>query len=133
MIEIRELVAISRQSPTEANIEALWRAVFLSRAWYLLPARPADPASYPLVVMRDDEPWLVAFTNFRRLRDLERSLGHNGDSKMLMLDPSEALSQISAVKDHIRGVIFNIESDEMFRCETAALIAYAAHFGLEVD
>jgi len=133
MIEIRELVALSRQSPTEANIEALWRAVFLSRAWYLLPARPDDPASAPLVVMRDDEPWLVAFTNFRRLRDLERMLGHHGDSKMLMLDPSEALAQITAVKDHIRGVIFNIESDEMFRCETDAFIAYASHFGLEVD
>jgi len=133
MIEIRELVALSRQSPTEANIEALWRAVFLSRAWYLLPARPDDPASFPLVVMRDDEPWLVAFTNFRRLRDLERMLGHHGDSKMLMLDPSEALAQITAVKDHIRGVIFNIESDELFRCETDAFIAYASHFGLEVD
>jgi len=133
MIEIRELVALSRQSPTEANIEALWRAVFLSRAWYLLPARPDDPASFPLVVMRDDQPWLVAFTHFRRLRDLDRMLGHHGDSKMLMLDPSEALAQITAVKDHIRGVIFNIESDEMFRCETDAFIAYASHFGLEVD
>jgi len=133
MIEIRDLVAQSRQAPTETNIEALWRAVFLSRAWYLLPARPDDPNSFPLVVMRDDEPWLVAFTNFRRLRDLERMLGHHGDSKMLMLDPSEALEQILSVREHIRGVIFNIESDEMFRCETDALIAYAAYFGLEVE
>lgn len=83
--------------------------------------------------MRENEPWLVAFTNFRRLRDLERSLGNHGDSKMLMLDPQTALNQIVSVRHHIRGVIFNIESDEMFRCETDALIAYAKYFGLEVD
>jgi hypothetical protein len=132
MIEIRDLVDLARQQPTDANIEALWKAVFLLRAWYLMPARPEDPNSYPLVTLVDGQAWLLAFTNFRRLRDMQRSIGRAGDSKMLMLDPGQAMDQILSVRKHIRGVIFNPESDESFRCEVDALEAYARHFGLDV-
>lgn len=131
MIEIRDLVDVARRQPTDANIEALWRAVFLLRVWYLIPAKPSDPDSYPLVTVLEGQAWLLAFTNFRRLRDFERSLGRGGDSKMLVLDPVSALRQIASVRKHIAGVVFNPESDETFRCDVAALEAYARFFGLE--
>ena len=132
MIEIRDLVERARIDASDENIEALWRAVFLLRAWYLLPAKPEQPDSYPLVLMVEDQPWLLAFTNFRRLRDMEREIARGGDSKMLVLDPGAAMAQIGEVKKFIRGVIFNPNSDETFRCEVDALEAYARHFGLEI-
>ena len=133
MIEIRDLVENARRDPSDTNIETLWRAVFLLRAWYLIPAKPQEEESFPLVTLVGDEPWLMAFTNFRRLRDVERQIGRGGDSKMLMLDPDAALRQIIAVKQHIRGVIFNPNSDETFRCGVDELVLYAKHFGIEPD
>lgn len=133
MIEIRDRVENARRDPSDANIEALWRAVFLLRVWYLIPAKPGEPESFPLVTVVDDEPWLMAFTNFRRLRDVERQIGRGGDSKMLMMDPDAAMRQIIAVKQYVRGVVFNPNSDETFRCGVDELVLYAKHFGIEPD
>ncbi len=133
MIEIRDLIATARQTPTEIHIEALWKAVFLLGAWYFLPASETPGPTSPMVVMHDDGAWLLAFTNFRRLSKFESTVGRrlpNGNINMLVLDPLMSMRLIVEHADHITGVIFNPDSEETFRAPTSALIAFAKHFGL---
>ena len=135
MIEIRDLIASTRQDPTTQNIEALWKAVFLLGAWYFLPASPTPGPTSPMVVVHDDGPWLLVFSNFRQLSQFESTVGRrlpNGNINMLVLDPLMSMRLIVEHAEHIKGVIFNPDSDETIRAPTEALIAYAKHFGLPI-
>jgi hypothetical protein len=133
MIEIRDLIATARQSPTEQNIEALWRAVFMLGAWYFLPASSTPGPTSPMVIMQEDGAWLLAFTNFRKLSQFESTVGRrlpNGNINMLVLDPLKSMRLIVEHAEHIQGVLFNPDSDETFRVPTNALVEFAKYFGL---
>lgn len=133
--EIRDYVARARREPTTEHIEELWRAVFLLQAWYFLPSRDEGPA-FPVASEIDGAPWLLAFTNFRRLKDFARSIDRinpDGSAPMLVLDPAESTSKILSVRDSIEGVIFNIDSESTFRAPVQALESYAEHFEIPID
>ena len=133
MLEIKDHIARAQSDPTDANIEALWRAVFQLQVWYFLPS-DVDGPSTPMVLVIDDRPWLVAFTNFRRLRDFLREqdlLGGRADVPMLLLNPKESMQKIRENVEHIEGVVFNPRTEERFRAPAGALDQFAAYFGLE--
>ncbi|TXD42770.1 hypothetical protein FRC96_02475 [Lujinxingia vulgaris] len=133
-LEIRDYVARARREPTTENIEALWRAVFLLKGWYFLPTERQDGPSTPMVTLLGDQPWLVAFTNVRRIKEFSRQVGRaapDGSVQLLVLDPRESMERIVAVQDQIMGVVFNIGSEETFRAPVAAIKAYAARMGLD--
>ncbi len=133
--EIRDYVQIARQEPTTEHLEALWRAVFLLKGWYFLPAH-ADTETFPMVSLIDDEPWLLGFTNVRRLQEFARAhrrVNPDGSIPLLVLDPLDSINHLQEVQDHVTGVLFNIGSDETFRAPTGALLDYARHFGLPLD
>lgn len=133
MMEIRDLVAIARQNPTEVTVRDLWQAVFRLQAWYFLPVEDVEGPSNPAMTEVDGEPWLVAFTNFRRLRDFSRLIGRIGsedsEMNMLILNPLQSLGKFREEVE-IAGVIFNPQSDETFRATREAFLAYSDYFGI---
>lgn len=133
---IEDHVARARQSPTTANLEDLWRAVFFLKAWYFLPGRDDEGPAYPTVSMVDGKPWVLAFSNVRRLQDFAESvdrLGDDGSVPLLVLDPRESMSQLQDVAHAVEGVIFNMGSDATFRAPLQALEAYARQFKVPLD
>ena len=134
--EIRDYVARARQNPTTDNIESLWRAVFLLKGWYFLPSRDDEGPAFPTATTVDGRPWLLAFTNVRRLEDFARTtgrIGADGSIPLLVLDPKESMERITEAAGAIDGVIFNIDSPSTFRAPIDALRAYAEHFGVPLD
>jgi hypothetical protein len=130
--EIRDYVARAKADPTTENIQALWQAMFLLKGWYFLPAENRQGANRPTVMLVDDEPWLVAFTNVRRLKDFARTTGRaeaSGEVFLMVLDPRDSMEQILDVRDQVRGVVFNPDSPATFRAPVEALEQYAEHFG----
>lgn len=135
-LEIRDYVARAKAEPTTENIEQLWRQVFLLKGWYFLPAESRQGCERPAVMLLDEEPWLVCFTNIRRLKDFTRRTGRaapNGDFFLLVLDPFRSMQQIAAIADRIRGVVFNPDSPGTFRAPIDALQDYARHFGVPMS
>ncbi len=133
--EIRDYLARAKADPTTANIEALWRAVFLLKGWYFLPAESREGPNTPTVMLVDDEPWLVAFTNVRRLKAFARANGRGADTGevfLLVLDPQESMAQILEVADRVAGVVFNPDSPQAFRAPVDALVQFAEHFGVPI-
>lgn len=131
MMEIKDHVARAQIEPSDANIEALWRAVFELQVWYLLPSEVEGPST-PMVLVIDEEPWLVVFTNFRRLREFLETqdlLGGRRDVPMIILNPLEAMMKIREHSKFIKGVVYNPLTEERFRAPVTALDQYAAHFG----
>lgn len=129
--EIREYVRRAKADPTTDNIEALWRAVFLLKGWYFVPAERKEGPNRPMVTMLDGEPWLPAFTNVRRYRDFGEDIDRvddEGEMHLLVLDPGASMEKILDVRDAIRGVVFNPGSSVTFRAPVEALEAYAEHF-----
>ena len=128
---IRDFVASAKADPSTENIEALWHAVFMLKGWYFLPAEDVEGPSHPTVVMVDDQPWIIAFTNVRRLKAFAREQGRmaeDGEVHLLVLDPKESMEKILAVRESVVGVIFNPSSPETFRAPIEALEEYAEHF-----
>ena len=133
--EIRDYVAQAKKAPTTENIEALWRAVFMLQAWYFLPSTTAEGPAYPTVSKIEGEPWLLAFSNVRRIKEFARAAGRGDDDgsvPLLVLDPGESMGRILEVADQIEGVIFNIDSQATFRAPVEALEAYAHHFDVPI-
>ena len=134
--EIRDYVAQAKAQPTTEHIEELWRAVFLLQGWYFLPSRSDEGPAYPTVSMIDGEPWVLAFTNVRRIQDFARAAGRttsDGSVPLLVLDPADSMDRVLEVRDSIAGVIFNIDSEATFRAPVEALEAYAHHFGVPLN
>lgn len=134
--EIREYVARAKGEPTTENIEALWGAVFMLKGWYFLPGRSDEGPAYPTVSVVEGQPWVLAFTNVRRLQEFARSQGRGGEDgsvNLLVLDPLESMEKILEVRAQIAGVIFNIDSGATFRAPVEALEAYARHFGVPLS
>ena len=134
--QIRDYVAEAKRDPTTENIEALWRSVFFLKGWYFLPSRRDEGPAYPTVSTIDGRPWLLAFTDVRRLEAVARKqhrLAQDGSLSLLVLDPLESMQRILEVEDTIEGVIFNLDSDATFRAPVGALKAYAEHFGVPLD
>lgn len=135
MIELRDLIKTAKSEPTTANIEAMWKAVYLLGAWYFAPGKRTPGATTPMVAQEEDGAWLLAFTNFRQLSRFEREhdlLLPDGNLNMLVLDPLKSTRLVQEHASHIVGVVFNPQSDETFRAPVDALVAYARHFGLDV-
>ena len=132
--EIRDYVACAKADPTTENIKALWKAMFYLKGWYFLPAESREGPNRPTVMLVDDQPWLVAFTNVRRLKDFARATGRadedTGEVFLLVLDPQESMAQIMEIREQIRGVVFNPDSPATFRAPVEALDQYADHFGV---
>ena len=76
--EIRDYVARARAESSTENIQALWRAVFMLKGWYFLPSEDVEGPSHPTVVVVDEQPWLIAFTNVRRLKAFAARSGSHG-------------------------------------------------------
>lgn len=134
--EIRDYVARARAESSTENIQALWRAVFMLKGWYFLPSEDVEGPSHPTVVVVDEQPWLIAFTNVRRLKAFARDQGRMGDDgevHLLVLDPLESMERILDVSDSVEGVIFNPGSPETFRAPVEALIEYARHFDVPLS
>ncbi len=134
--EIRHYVQRARREPTTENIQQMWRAVFLLKGWYFLPSRSDEGPAFPTATTIDGEPWLLAFTNVRRLEDTAEAtdrLADDGSLPLLVLDPKESMERIIEVADAIAGVVFNIDSPASFRAPVQALRAYADHFGVPID
>lgn len=132
-MEIRDYVALARAEPSTERIKQLWRAVFLLKGWYFLPAESREGSERPAVMLVDDEPWLVCFTNIRRLKAFSSATARtapNGDFFLLVLDPQRAMRQIINISEQIEGVVFNPDSPETFRAPVEALVQYAEHFGV---
>jgi hypothetical protein len=131
--QIRDFVAQARSEPSTENIEALWHAVFMLKGWYFLPAEDVEGPSHPTVAMIDGQPWIIAFTNVRRLKAFARQQGRmaeDGEVHLLVLDPADSMEKILAVRDSVVGVVFNPSSPETFRAPVDALEEYARHFGV---
>ncbi|MFW5968681.1 MAG: SseB family protein [Persicimonas sp.] len=134
--QIRDYVKRARREPSTENLEALWRAVFLLKGWYFLPAAEREGPNHPAVMVVEGEPWLVAFTNVRRLEEFARGLGRVDDDEtlhLLVLDPLESMQKILEVRDSIHGVVFNPDSPSTFRAPVDALEGYADHFDVPLD
>jgi hypothetical protein len=134
--EIRDFVARAKADPTTENIQALWQAMFLLKGWYFLPAENREGPNRPTVMVVDGEPWLVAFTNVRRLEAFAKTTGRaagSGEVFLLVLDPLESMQKILSVRDQVRGVVFNPDSPATFRAPVDALVQYADHFGVPLD
>lgn len=133
ILHIKDYVALARQEPTTENLEALWRSVFMLKAWYFMPASDQEGPSYPSVANIDGKNWLLAFTNHRRIKEFAKStdrLNAKGEVLLLVLDPQVSVDRAREVRDHVEGVIFNIDSEEMFRTTIEGLMGFARHFGL---
>lgn len=134
--QIRDLVERAQKDPSTEHLEDLWRAVFMRKGWYFLPAEQREGPNRPAVMMIDDQPWLVAFTSLRHLKAFARNLGRIDDDEqlfLLVLDPLESMQKILEVREQVRGVVFNPDSPAAFRAPVAALEGYARHFGVPLD
>lgn len=133
ILHIKDHVARARQEPTTENLEALWKSVFMLKAWYFMPSSDQEGPSYPTVVKIEGKTWLLAFTNHRRIKEFAKSSGRlnaRGEVLLLVLDPQQSVDRAREVQEFVDGVIFNIDSDEMFRTTTEGLLGFAKHFGL---
>lgn len=135
LLHIQDHVFRARQEPTTENLEALWKSVFMLKAWYFLPASNAEGPSYPTIANIDGTRWLLAFTNHRRIKEFAAAAGRvteRGDVFLLVLDPLQSVERAGEIQEHVDGVIFNIDSEEMFRTSIEGLLGFARHFGLDV-
>lgn len=135
-LEIRDYVARAKADPSTAHIQDLWRAVFLLKGWYFLPAESRAGCERPSVMLVDEQAWLVCFTNIRRLKAFSRATGRaapDGEFYLLVVDPRQAMLQILGLADRIHGVIFNPDSPASFRAPVHALREYAEHFGVPLE
>lgn len=133
LLQIKDHVARARREPTTENLEALWKSVFMLKAWYFLPAGKKEGPSYPSVVNLEGKSWILAFTNHRRIKEFAASTGRvneRGEVLLLVLDPQQSVERAEEVEGIVEGIIFNIDSDEMFRTTVAGLLGFAQHFGL---
>lgn len=132
-MQIRDYVQQAQRDPSRENIEAMWRAVYMLKAWYFVPSEPEGGPTRPMVTTIEGQAWLPAFTNVRRFRDFADSTGRVGESgelEALILDPGESMERIVEVADAIAGVVFNPGSEIAFRAPVDALESYAGHFDL---
>ncbi len=134
--QIEDHVAIARAEPTTANLKELWRAVFLLKAWYFLPGRDDEGPAYPTVSVVDGKPWVLGFTNVRRISEFANAVGRvgaDGSVPLLVLDPKESMKHLLEAAKTVEGVIFNMNSEATFRAPVKALEAYAREFGVPLD
>lgn len=135
-LEIRDYVARAKADPSTEYIQDLWRAVFLLKGWYFLPAESREGCERPSVMLVGDEPWLVCFTNIRQLKAFSRATDRaapGGEFYLLVIDPHQAMHQIIELADRIKGVVFNPDSAATFRAPVHALRDYAEHFGVPMN
>lgn len=136
-MELKDRIELAKREPTTENLQAMWRAVFVQRAWYFVPAGGGE--THPMVAELDDGVWLLAFTDFRRLNAFARERGlrdESGDLPMLVLAPPVAMRKVREFAKHLDGVLFNVGTDQSFRAPVAALEQFAEHFGVfdfEID
>lgn len=134
--QIRDYVRRAREEPTTEHIQALWRAVFLLKGWYFLPAAGGEGPEHPSVMLVEGQPWLVAFTNVRRLEAFARAQGReasDGGVPLLVLDPLVSMENIREAAEAVVGVVFNPGSPEGFRAPVEALVEYARFMGVPLD
>lgn len=139
--EVSDYVEQAKKNPSTENLEAMWRSVFLLKAWYFLPARSEEGPNRPMVLQLeggDGEPgaWLPVFTNVRRYRafaDVAGRVDGEGEMHALMLDPGEAVAKILEFRAAIEGVIFNPGEADTFRAPVEALEEYAEHFDVPYE
>ena len=129
-MELSEYVKRAMQEPSREHIEAMWKRVFMLKAWYFVPASETEGPTRPMVTTIEGEAWIPAFTNVRRYREFAASVGrlHDDKAHALILDPGESMQKIVEVREAITGVVFNPGSEETFRAPVEALVAYAEHF-----
>lgn len=130
---IRESIRQAKREPTTEHLEAMWRDVFLLKAWYFLPAEESEGPNRPMVAQLGGETWLPAFTDVRHYREFAARAGRRdeeGETHALLLDPGESMDRIVEVRAAIRGVVFNPGSDHAIRAPVDALEEYARHFGV---
>ena len=129
--QLVDLIEQAKEDPTREHLEEMWRAVFLRKAWYLVPARDEVGPNRPMVLSTDNGFWLPAFTNVRNYRQFASEVGResdDGEMHGLMLDPGEALSKINEVDEALDGVVFDAGTAHPFRAPLEALQAYAERF-----
>jgi hypothetical protein len=134
--ELVDLIEQAKADPSREHLEEMWRAVFLRKAWYLVPARDEVGPNRPMVLSTDNGYWLPVFTNVRHYRQFAAEVGReNDDGEMhgLMLDPGEALSRILEVDEALDGVVFDAGTSHPFRAPLEALKAYAQQFDVPVE
>lgn len=134
-MEIREYVVQAKRDPSRENLEELWRAVFLLKAWYFVPVSDEEGPTRPMVTRLEERYWIPAFTDVRNYRTFVEGsdqLESAEELHALLLDPGESMEQILKVRDAIAGVVFNPASDYTFRAPVEALEGYAEHFDVPV-
>lgn len=132
-MEILDYIERARREPSRENIEEMWRAIFMLKAWYFLPAASSEGPNRPMALEIDGEDWVAAFTNVRRYRAFAEEAGRvdeGGEVHALVLDPAESLERFVEVADAIQGVVFNPGGEAAVRAPTDALVAYARRFGV---
>jgi hypothetical protein len=129
-MNLKARVEEARREPTSENLQKMWQAVFVQRAWYFVPAGEGE--THPMVADLDDGVWLLAFTDFRKLDLFGRANGlrdeESGEIPMLVLAPPVAMRKIQEFAKHLDGVVFNAGSDLSFRAPVVALEQFAEHF-----
>lgn len=131
MKTVEDYVAQARQAPTTENLEAMWRAAFAIKAWYLLPAGDEPGPARPTVITLDDGIYLPIATSLRRYSEFATKAGRatSADLPLLILDPWQALDALEIFRQTMDGVIFNPATDASFRAPLDAFFSYAERFG----
>ena len=134
--QLVDLIERAKAEPTREHLEEMWRAVFLRKAWYLVPAREEIGPNRPMVLSTDSGYWLPVFTNVRHYRAFAAEAGRasdDGEMHGLMLDPGSAVSRILEIDDALDGIVFDPGTAHPFRAPLDALTAYAEEFDVPVD
>ena len=130
-MQIREYIEQAQREPTTEHIEAMWRAVFMLKAWYFLPATDEEGPTRPMVTELEGRHWIPAFTDVRTYRAfVDRQGSDDEEMRALLLDPGESMERIVEVREAIAGVVFNPRSPIAFRAPVDALESYALHFDI---
>ncbi len=130
-IDLKARFDRARAEPTTENLQAMWQAVFVQRAWYFIPASAG--ATHPMVAEIDGGVWLPIFTDFRKLDVFGQANGLRdsaGEIPMLVLAPPVAMRKVQEFAEHLDGVVFNPGSEITFRAPVSALEQFADHFGV---
>jgi hypothetical protein len=134
--ELVDLIEQAKADPSREHLEEMWRAVFLRKAWYLVPARDEVGPNRPMVLSTDNGYWMPVFTNVRHYRKFAAEVGReadDGEMHGLMLDPGEAVSRILGVDEALNGVVFDAGTPHPFRAPLEALKAYARQFDVPLE
>ncbi len=134
-MEIRDYVLQAKREPSREHLEELWRAVFMLKAWYFVPAAEDEGPTRPMVTVLEGDCWIPTFTDVRNYRgfvDHSEQLASGRELHALLLDPGESLQRILQVREAVDGVVFNPGSAFEFRAPVGALEEYAEHFDVPV-